>query len=33
MSELVRETMEGVVRLRVPLLAEVSYGSNWAEAK
>ncbi len=32
-SELVRETMEGVVRLRVPLLAEVSYGSNWAEAK
>ncbi|HJB55271.1 MAG TPA: DNA polymerase I [Candidatus Olsenella avistercoris] len=32
-SELVRETMEGVVELRVPLLAEVSYGANWAEAK
>ena len=32
-SELVRETMEGVVELRVPLVAEVSYGSNWAEAK
>lgn len=32
-SALVRETMEGVVELRVPLLAEVSYGSNWAEAK
>ena len=32
-SELVRETMEGVVELRVPLVAEVSYGRNWAEAK
>ena len=32
-SELVRSTMEGVARLRVPLIAEVSYGSNWAEAK
>ena len=32
-SALVRETMEGVAELKVPLLAEVSYGSNWAEAK
>ena len=32
-SALVRETMEGVAELRVPLLAEVSYGGNWAEAK
>ena len=32
-SELVRTTMEGVAQLKVPLIAEVSYGSNWAEAK
>ena len=32
-SALVRETMEGVAELKVPLIAEVSYGSNWAEAK
>ncbi|MBM6775413.1 DNA polymerase I [Olsenella profusa] len=32
-SALVKETMEGVAELRVPLVAEVSYGSNWAEAK
>ena len=32
-SELVRSTMEGVAQLKVPLIAEVSYGSNWAEAK
>lgn len=32
-SALVKETMEGAVELRVPLIAEVSYGSNWAEAK
>ena len=32
-SALVRETMEGVAELSVPLIAEVSYGSNWAEAK
>ncbi len=33
LSTLVKETMEGVVQLRVPLIAEVSYGTNWAEAK
>ena len=33
LSALVRETMEGVAELRVPLLADVSYGTNWAEAK
>ncbi len=32
-SRLVRETMEGVAQLKVPLIAEVSFGSNWAEAK
>ncbi len=32
-SALVRETMEGVVELKVPLVAEVSWGKNWAEAK
>ncbi len=33
LSELVKDTMEGVAELRVPLIAEVSYGKNWAEAK
>ena len=33
LSALVRETMEGVADLRVPLLADVSVGANWAEAK
>lgn len=33
LSALVRQTMEGVVELRVPLVADVSYGANWAEAK
>ena len=33
LSALVRETMEGVATLRVPLLADVSVGINWAEAK
>ena len=33
LSALVRETMEGIAQLRVPLVADVSYGANWAEAK
>ena len=33
LSQLVRETMEGVAELRVPLVADVSVGANWAEAK
>ena len=33
LSALVKDTMEHVVELRVPLVAEVSYGANWAEAK
>jgi len=33
LSALVRETMEGVCELRVPLVADVSVGANWAEAK
>ena len=33
LSALVREAMEGVAELRVPLVAEVSVGANWAEAK
>jgi DNA polymerase-1 len=33
LSRLVKETMEGVVKLKVPLVAEISYGKNWAEAK
>ncbi len=32
-STLVRETMEGVAELSVPLVAEVSWGPTWAEAK
>ena len=30
---LVKDTMESVCELRVPLLAEASYGKTWAEAK
>lgn len=33
LSAMVKETMEGVVTLKVPLIAEVSYGNTWAEAK
>jgi DNA polymerase-1 len=32
LSIMVREVMEGIVELRVPLIAEVSTGSTWAEA-
>jgi len=32
-SAVVRETMESVVQLRVPLVADVAYGGTWAEAK
>jgi DNA polymerase-1 len=33
LSALVREVMEGVIELKVPLVADVSVGGNWAEAK
>lgn len=33
LSALVKDTMEHIVELKVPLIAEVSYGDNWAEAK
>ncbi|MBY4798315.1 DNA polymerase I [Collinsella sp. AGMB00827] len=33
LSAMVRETMEGVVKLKVPLVADVSSGVTWAEAK
>ncbi|BCG58507.1 DNA polymerase I [Paenibacillus sp. URB8-2] len=33
MKKLVPEVMEGALKLSVPLKAEVSYGSNWYEAK
>ena len=32
-SELLRRCMEEVIALKVPLLAEVHTGANWAEAK
>ena len=32
-SALVKETMEGVAQLKVPLIAEVSSGATWADAK
>jgi DNA polymerase I len=31
-EKLVRETMESVMALRVPLRVEVGVGKNWAEA-
>ena len=30
---MVREEMEGVAELRVPLIADASTGETWAEAK
>ncbi len=33
LSALVKEAMESVVELSVPLIAEVSYADNWADAK
>ena len=32
-KELLKEAMESVVTLRVPLVADVHEGKNWAEAK
>ena len=32
LSGLVKETMESVVELKVPLIAECGYGKNWLEA-
>ena len=32
LSRLVKETMESVVELKVPLTAECGYGKNWLEA-
>ena len=33
LTALVREVMEGVVELRVPLIADASSGTTWADAK
>ena len=33
MGQVVRETMEGALDLRVPLKVHLAWGINWAEAK
>jgi DNA polymerase-1 len=33
LTALVKQTMEGVAKLRVPLLADVGHGANWRDAK
>ena len=33
LTQLVKDAMQGVAQLRVPLIAEVSYGDDWAQAK
>jgi DNA polymerase-1 len=30
---LIREVMQGVTELRVPLVVDIGFGPNWAEAK
>ncbi len=32
LAAMVKEIMEGVADLRVPLIADVSWGENWAQA-
>ena len=32
-KKLLKETMESVVKLRVPLIVDVNEGKNWAETK
>ena len=32
-SAILRETMEQIVELSVPLSIDINYGRNWAEAK
>jgi DNA polymerase-1 len=32
-EDLVREAMESVIELRVPLVVDLGFGTNWSEAK